>query len=412
MARINSSANDKKDDWPEKNALAVAKIKKVEKYDAKAVLVDYSYNRVFIHISEIANEHVENINNYVSKDDVVVVKYTGIRKIEKKGKKPIIQHQASLKQVNEEDKKKTFLSCKNDSLRHKFKIKYNIQYLDENKFYNFDNIDMYDICGFSYELGKSFVKSENDLKVTQLRRFFDDLRLIETKDNWELIKPKFHLFKVQLEISLNRNSIPQLFYNLMIKCLSQIETSKEKEENFKIFVRFVESIVAYHKFHTFLSENKSYSEDIFDEESFEIHPLVTIYELNDLIDDEECGELEYANSIARRFLKSKNPKNNLNINQLRKIFNALKNIELYSNNKLTDFYRLKPQISYSFGRGLIPYDFYRLLMFLMDLVYYDNLSNENDNWEKEFINNLKILIKLLESVIAYGKFIEVIDILN
>lgn len=94
--------------------------------------------------------------------------------------------------------------------------------------------------------------SNNNLKTTQLRKFFGAVRLIEQKETWNEIEVEFYLLKPQIAAATGRELIPRDFYNLMMALMKKVDVGSEddKIKNFKKFVIFFESIVAYHKFYT------------------------------------------------------------------------------------------------------------------------------------------------------------------
>ncbi|SFL80072.1 CRISPR-associated protein Csm2 [Methanobrevibacter olleyae] len=94
-------------------------------------------------------------------------------------------------------------------------------------------------------------KNSRQLKTNQLRKFFGAVRLMEQKETWEEIEPEFYLLKPRLAVSAGRKNIPKPFYNLIMSTMRKVDIGSEEEKmkNFKTFVAFFESIVAYHKYH-------------------------------------------------------------------------------------------------------------------------------------------------------------------
>ena len=95
-------------------------------------------------------------------------------------------------------------------------------------------------------------KVNKNLKTTQLRKFFGAIRSREKKaDSWEKIEADFYLLKPQLANARGRDLIPPKFYDIMMTIMDRVDRGDdaEKLENFRVFVSFLESIVAYHKFH-------------------------------------------------------------------------------------------------------------------------------------------------------------------
>lgn len=96
-------------------------------------------------------------------------------------------------------------------------------------------------------------RANKNLKTTQLRKFFGAIRKMEKKaSSWENIEADFYLLKPQLANARGRDLIPKGFYDIMMSIMDKVDRGddKEKIENFRVFVSFLESIVAYHKFYT------------------------------------------------------------------------------------------------------------------------------------------------------------------
>jgi CRISPR-associated protein Csm2 len=97
-----------------------------------------------------------------------------------------------------------------------------------------------------------------NMKTAQLRRFFGAIKLIERtieEENpekaWDEVEAEFYLLKPKIAYAKGRKLIPDEFYQVLKVSLNKINigTNKDKIENFKRFVKFLESIVAYHKFY-------------------------------------------------------------------------------------------------------------------------------------------------------------------
>ena len=93
-----------------------------------------------------------------------------------------------------------------------------------------------------------------NMKTTQLRRFFGAVKEIETNLNgksWEYVKAEFYLLKPKLAYAKGRKLIPAEFHEVVKTSMNKVDVgeSPDKIANYKMFVKFLESIVAYHKFH-------------------------------------------------------------------------------------------------------------------------------------------------------------------
>lgn len=94
-------------------------------------------------------------------------------------------------------------------------------------------------------------KGSKKLKTNQLRKFFNAVKLIEQKTSWDEIEPEFYLLKPKLAVAVGRKVVPEPFYDFMMKMMSKVDVGSEEDKlkNFKVFVDFFESIVAYHKYY-------------------------------------------------------------------------------------------------------------------------------------------------------------------
>jgi len=112
--------------------------------------------------------------------------------------------------------------------------------------------------GYSDKLARKWIKS---LKTAQLRKFFDTIKDIEKdlkqKDvSWDEVEEKFYLLEPQLVYAAGRKVmgkpiLPDGFYRIMKVCMRKIVRGDAniKKKNYMRFVQFLESIVAYHKYH-------------------------------------------------------------------------------------------------------------------------------------------------------------------
>ena len=94
--------------------------------------------------------------------------------------------------------------------------------------------------------------NNKNLKTTQLRKFFSAIRNMEKKaESWKNIEADFYLLKPQLANASGRDLIPPKFYDVMMKIMDKVDRGDddEKLENFRVFVSFLEAVVAYHKFY-------------------------------------------------------------------------------------------------------------------------------------------------------------------
>lgn len=93
------------------------------------------------------------------------------------------------------------------------------------------------------------------LKTTQLRKIFDRVKTIERNLNehgWDDdVRSNFYMLRPELAYAKARKLIPEQFFRLMDACMKQVDKgdNEQKRSNYARFVRFLEAIVAYHKYH-------------------------------------------------------------------------------------------------------------------------------------------------------------------
>lgn len=95
-------------------------------------------------------------------------------------------------------------------------------------------------------------KWRNSLKTSQLRKFFAAIKDLAKEDSWPSIEDRFHLLLPQMAYAKGRDLIPGGFLTIMKSCMKKVDVGADDEkrvENYKTMVKFVESIVAYHKYY-------------------------------------------------------------------------------------------------------------------------------------------------------------------
>ena len=104
------------------------------------------------------------------------------------------------------------------------------------------------------EYADTLANKLRNMKTTQLRRFFGAVKEIESNlngKNWEDVEADFYLLKPKLAYAKGRKLIPAEFYEVVKTSMNKVDVgnNQDKIANYKMFVRFLESIVAYHKFY-------------------------------------------------------------------------------------------------------------------------------------------------------------------
>lgn len=278
--------------------------------------------------------------------------------------------------------------------------------------------------GYSYQIAYQFSSYGKLINTNQLRKFYGELRSIELEEDWQNAELKLNLLRPQFAIAVSRKSdgkalMPIEFYKIINYLMKKIKVDDDPVKSFnnlKIFVRFFEAIVAFHKFHEreFELEKsnkrkgkvKNSKETNFNPEKIdgiknEISDLPYLSDIDNLEKSFE-GEGGYADIIAYQF--SQNGKR-VNPNQLRRFYGEIKRIERKGNweDAKFDFYMLKPRMAISVSRKkgegseLLPFEFYDLIKITMDKVKVDGDS-------KASFNNLELFARFYGSIVGYHKF--------
>jgi CRISPR-associated protein Csm2 len=130
---------------------------------------------------------------------------------------------------------------------------------------NLTDLEIKEISAEENGLAHQKAREFKSLNITQLRKFFAEVKDIEKKlrpekSKFDDVKDKIFLLQPQLAYASGRNLIPPGFYKLMSVCLRKIDvenvSEKQKKDNFFRFTKFLEAIVAYHKYVTEVEENK------------------------------------------------------------------------------------------------------------------------------------------------------------
>ena len=129
--------------------------------------------------------------------------------------------------------------------------------------------------GFADIIAYQFSQNGKRVNPNQLRRFYGEIKRIERKANWEDAKFDFYMLKPRMAISVSRKSedflsvskeedgelvskkvsselLPFEFYDLIKTVMDKVKVDGDSEDSFnnlKLFAKFYESIVGYHKFH-------------------------------------------------------------------------------------------------------------------------------------------------------------------
>lgn len=91
-----------------------------------------------------------------------------------------------------------------------------------------------------------------DLKSTQLRKFFSEVKKIEKQSRTGLDDDSMkdlYLLVPKLKYAKARQLCPDTFVNLFSKLIAKVDGSEDKKIAFKNMVNILEAVVAYHKYY-------------------------------------------------------------------------------------------------------------------------------------------------------------------
>jgi len=126
------------------------------------------------------------------------------------------------------------------------------------------NLAQMDIVELTRENGiaDTVIKGVRELKITQLRRFFDSIKSIEamiddTSDWDRKVHVRFAMLRPYLANARGRNLIEPEFYDFIKTCMDKVICQpengkidvKQTLDNFELFVQIMESLVAYYRYY-------------------------------------------------------------------------------------------------------------------------------------------------------------------
>jgi len=123
-----------------------------------------------------------------------------------------------------------------------------------NSYNQFSDIDIEKIVdseiGYAFRIAK-FARSTM-FKSNQLRGILDSMKRIEqSKKEWNDKRIEFYLLKPRFAVAVTKRVISPEIYDVIIAAMNLVDVSTDKQknfDNFKYFVYFFESILAYYKF--------------------------------------------------------------------------------------------------------------------------------------------------------------------
>ena len=103
--------------------------------------------------------------------------------------------------------------------------------------------------GYAFRIAKF---SKNMLKINQLRGIVDTLdRIEQSEKTWKDKRIEFYLLKPRFALGVSKKIISPELYDVLCAAMKLVDVSDDNQKNiknFKFFVYFFESIIAYYKF--------------------------------------------------------------------------------------------------------------------------------------------------------------------
>lgn len=97
------------------------------------------------------------------------------------------------------------------------------------------------------KVGEAIAKK---VKMNQIRRFLDGARKVEaelkSREKFEEVKDQIVLLRPKLAYAAGRNNDVKELAEILD---TAVKSAAQTQENFMKFLRFMESIIAYHRFH-------------------------------------------------------------------------------------------------------------------------------------------------------------------
>lgn len=125
-----------------------------------------------------------------------------------------------------------------------------------NSYNQFSDIDIEKIVnfeiGYSYRIAKFTISTEKTFKINQLKGILVSMNRMEQSDkDWEKKRIEFYLLMPRIAATVNNRIMSQEICDVLIAAMKLVDVSTDGNknmENFKYFVYFFESIIAYYKF--------------------------------------------------------------------------------------------------------------------------------------------------------------------
>lgn len=94
------------------------------------------------------------------------------------------------------------------------------------------------------------VKKDKDIKPTQLRKFFQEVKKLKTtiKDKgWDKMEADIYQLIPRVKYAQGRNLLPKSMVAFIVKSVETIGNSDDKKTSIENFVKIFEAIIAFHK---------------------------------------------------------------------------------------------------------------------------------------------------------------------
>jgi len=111
-----------------------------------------------------------------------------------------------------------------------------------------------EVDGLADRFAKEKIKKK-ELKTNQLRKFFDDVKRIESKvrdeQKWDVIEGELYKLVPTIKYAQARKLCPKQFVEFVTKSIDKVceDDGTDKKDKLRNFTKIFEYVVAYRKYH-------------------------------------------------------------------------------------------------------------------------------------------------------------------
>ena len=117
---------------------------------------------------------------------------------------------------------------------------------------NLEKVSFKELAGSGGKIDDFARNSLKNLKSTQMRKFFDEVKKLEKESGKGIDEEainKLYILLPKLKYAKARRLCPPVFVDMFSKLIDKVSTSDNKNLAFKNMIHIFESVVAYHKYY-------------------------------------------------------------------------------------------------------------------------------------------------------------------